>query len=32
MLTMMYVAGGFPGDEYEKRRAKRLSNKKTIIN
>ena len=27
MLTMMYVAGGFPEDEYKKRKAKKLKNK-----
>ncbi len=27
MLTMMYVAGGFPEDEYEKRKARRLLKK-----
>lgn len=28
MLTMMYVSGGFPQDEYEKRRLKRLAKNK----
>ena len=28
MLTMMYVAGGFPEDEYKKRKAKRLQKSK----
>jgi F-type H+-transporting ATPase subunit a len=28
MLTMMYVAGGFPAEEYEKRKSKK-QNKKT---
>ncbi len=34
MLTMMYVGGGFPADEYEKRKAKKENkkNKKVIIN
>lgn len=27
MLTMMYVSGGFPADEYEKRKLKRLQKK-----
>ncbi len=27
MLTMMYVSGGFPADEYDKRKAKRLARK-----
>jgi len=27
MLTMLYVAGGFPQDEYEKRKAKKLNKK-----
>ncbi len=30
MLTMMYVAGGFPEEEYEKRKAKRLQKSKKI--
>lgn len=29
MLTMLYVAGGFPQDEYERRKAKKMSKQKT---
>ena len=32
MLTMMYVAGAFPQDEYEKKIAKRLNKNKKSIN
>ena len=31
MLTMMYVAGGFPFDEYEKRKAKKQAKKQKSI-
>lgn len=30
MLTMMYVSGGFPADEYEKRKAKKAAKKAAV--